>query len=55
LPETAGVVRGKPALRHYWTEALKLLPELHFIIEDVYQVVATVAITCRNEPFPGQE
>ena len=30
LPDTGGVVRGKDALRHYWTTALALLPDLHF-------------------------
>lgn len=30
LPESNGVVHGKEALRHYWTTALALLPDLHF-------------------------
>jgi ketosteroid isomerase-like protein len=27
LPESAGVVRGKPALRTYWTVALQRMPD----------------------------
>src|SRR6476660_1145573 len=30
LPDSDGVVRGKDALRHYWTTALTMLPDLHF-------------------------
>ena len=31
-----GTVRGKDALRAYWSKALGLLPELHFSLIDVY-------------------
>jgi hypothetical protein len=37
LPESGGVVRGKDALRHYWTTALKMLPALHFEVIGVYR------------------
>ena len=37
LPETAGVVRGKAAVRDYWATALKLVPDLHFELIGVYQ------------------
>ena len=30
LSDSLGVMRGKEALRHYWTTALALLPDLHF-------------------------
>lgn len=34
LPETGGVVRGKEALRHYWTSALAGQPGLRFELVD---------------------
>ena len=49
LPETHGVVRGKPALRHYWTVALAHVPDLRFTVEDVYQGIDTVVIAYRNQ------
>jgi len=30
VPETAGVIRGKPELRRYWTVALQSIPDLRF-------------------------
>jgi ketosteroid isomerase-like protein len=48
LPETGGVVAGKDALRHYWTTALKSLPDLHFEIVDVYRGESTLVINYRN-------
>lgn len=49
FPETAGVIRGKPALRSYWTAALARLPDLHFVVEAVYRGIDTVVITYRNQ------
>jgi hypothetical protein len=49
LPETAGVVRGKSALRRYWSTALQRIPDLRFIVEGVYQGVDTIVITYRNQ------
>ncbi len=49
LPDTAGVVHGKVALRHYWTQALQRIPNLRFVVEDVYQGVDTIAIVYRNQ------
>jgi ketosteroid isomerase-like protein len=49
LPETAGVIRGKPALRHYWTQALRHIPNLRFVIEGVYQGIDTIVIVYRNQ------
>jgi ketosteroid isomerase-like protein len=49
LPGTDGVVRGKAAVRHYWTEALKLLPDLHFDVIDVYQGQSLLVINYRNQ------
>ncbi|OBH40825.1 nuclear transport factor 2 family protein [Mycobacterium mantenii] len=49
FPETQGVVRGKAALRQYWTEALARTPNLHFTVEGVYQGIDTIVITYRNQ------
>ena len=48
LPESGGVVCGKDALRHYWTTALKLLPDLHFEVIGVYRGESTLVINYRN-------
>jgi hypothetical protein len=49
LPETAGVIHGKPALRHYWTQALQGIPHLQFVVKSVYQGIDTIVITYRNQ------
>lgn len=48
LPGSQGVVRGKEALRHYWTTALKALPDLHFDVLGVYQGESMLVINYRN-------
>ena len=48
LPDSMGVVRGKEALRHYWTTALALLPDLHFDVVGVYRGESTIVINYRN-------
>ncbi len=48
LPDSKGVVRGKDALRHYWTTALAMLPGLHFDVIGVYQGESTLVINYRN-------
>lgn len=49
LPETAGVVRGKPALRYYWTRALQRIRNLRFVVDAVYEGIDTVVIVYRNQ------
>jgi ketosteroid isomerase-like protein len=49
LPETAGVVRGKTAVRDYWVTALTLFPDLHFELIGVYQGESLLVINYRNE------
>ena len=44
LPDTGGVVRGKDALRQYWTTAFASLPDLHFDIIAVYRGESTLVI-----------
>jgi hypothetical protein len=48
LPDSKGVVRGKDALRNYWTTALTMLPDLHFDVIGVYQGESTLVINYRN-------
>jgi ketosteroid isomerase-like protein len=49
LPETGGVVRGKEALRAYWKEGLRRIPDLHFTVEAVFGGVDTLVIQYRNQ------
>jgi SnoaL-like protein len=49
LPATAGIVLGKAALRDYWTQALQRVPNLRFVVEDVYRGIDTIAIVYRNQ------
>ncbi|WP_261300117.1 nuclear transport factor 2 family protein [Sphingomonas alpina] len=49
LPETRGQVHGKDALRAYWSEGLRRIPDLHFTVEQVFAGVDTVVIQYRNQ------
>jgi ketosteroid isomerase-like protein len=44
-----GVVRGKAALRNYWTFALTRITDLHFEVLGVYAGVNTLVINYRNQ------
>jgi hypothetical protein len=44
-----GVIRGKEALRRYWSEGVRLIPDLHFEVLGVYVGIATVVINYRNQ------
>jgi hypothetical protein len=44
-----GVIRGKEALRNYWAEGIRLIPDLHFEVLALYVGVATVVINYRNQ------
>jgi ketosteroid isomerase-like protein len=48
MPETAGVLNGKDAIRVYWAAGLERIPDLRFTIEAVYTGVDTVVINYRN-------
>jgi ketosteroid isomerase-like protein len=48
VPESAGILRGKPALRAYWSAALARVPDLHFEVLGVYAGVDHVVINYRN-------
>ena len=49
VPKTGGVVRGKAALRDYWTQALSKMDDLHFTVICVYAGVDAVVIHYRNQ------
>jgi hypothetical protein len=44
-----GVFRGKAAIRHYWTTALAMVPELHFEVVRYCIGVDTIVIEYRNQ------
>jgi hypothetical protein len=44
-----GVIRGKVALRSYWSEGLQRNPDLHFEIEGLYCGINTIVIHYRNQ------
>jgi hypothetical protein len=49
VPGSGGVIRGKEALRHYWTEGMRQNPELHFELIGAYFGVNTIAIRFRTQ------
>jgi ketosteroid isomerase-like protein len=49
LDDSDGVIRGKEALRRYWTEALAKVPDLRFELLGVYGGVDAVVIHYRNQ------
>jgi ketosteroid isomerase-like protein len=48
VPEGGGVVRGKAALRDYWTAALSQQANLRFELIAVYSGESTLVINYRN-------
>ena len=48
-PESEGTIRGKHALRRYWTVALQGNPDLRFELLDVYAGIDTVVLHYRNQ------
>ena len=48
VPESGGVVRGKAALRDYWTTAISQQANLHFELIGVYSGEPTLVINYRN-------
>lgn len=49
LADSDGVIRGKAALRDYWTAALAKIPDLRFELLGVYGGVDAVVIHYRNQ------
>jgi len=52
VPESQGVIHGKPALRNYWTAALAQLPDLHFELTSLFAGVDTLLIGFRMNGGP---
>ncbi len=48
VPESGGVVRGKVALRDYWSTALSQQADLQFEVVGVYRGESTLVINYRN-------
>jgi hypothetical protein len=49
VPQTGGIVRGKQALREYWTRAIDRIPVLQFTLLGVYAGLDTIVIRFCNE------
>lgn len=49
LEDSDGVIRGKAALRAYWEEGLRRIPDLRFEVVAVYAGVSTLVINYRNQ------
>ncbi|WP_211588682.1 nuclear transport factor 2 family protein [Allorhizocola rhizosphaerae] len=49
IPESGGVVRGKEALRAYWTQAFSQVPDLRLELVSLFVGVSTVVIGFRNQ------
>ena len=52
VPESGGVVRGKEALRAYWSAALAQVPDLHFELTSLFAGVDSLAIGFRMNGAP---
>lgn len=48
-PRSGGTVRGKGALRRYWTVALEDNPDLNFELIGVYAGIDTIVLHYRNQ------
>lgn len=46
---SAGLIRGKQALRRYWTLGLQMLPDLRFEVVATYVGVDVVVVNYRNQ------
>ncbi|MEP7026848.1 MAG: nuclear transport factor 2 family protein [Actinomycetota bacterium] len=49
LAGSDGVIRGKAALRDYWLEGLRRIPDLKFEVLGVYAGLSTLVINYRNQ------
>ena len=49
VPDSEGVIQGKAALRDYWREGLRRIPNLRCEIEGVYVGVEALVINYRNQ------
>lgn len=44
-----GIIRGKAALRSYWSEGIRLIPDLQFELVGTYLGIDTLVINYRNQ------
>lgn len=49
VPGSGGVIRGRDALRAYWSEGLRRQPDLRFEVEGVYLGIDSLVIHYRNQ------
>ncbi|HWU46663.1 MAG TPA: nuclear transport factor 2 family protein [Humibacter sp.] len=49
VPDCDGVLRGKDAVRAYWQEGLRRIPDLHFELIGVYGGMDAIVINYRNQ------
>lgn len=49
LPESGGKLVGKGAIRDYWATGIRLIPDLHFTVEDVFVGIDHLVILYRNQ------
>jgi hypothetical protein len=49
LGESHEVLRGKAAIRGYWEEGLRRIPDLKFELVDVYAGIDVIVINFRNQ------
>ncbi|QDF37429.1 nuclear transport factor 2 family protein [Bradyrhizobium symbiodeficiens] len=47
--DASGTVRGKAALRSYWSKALGLIPNLHFTVIELFVSPDSVVVFYENE------
>jgi hypothetical protein len=46
---SAGIIRGKAALRDYWREGLRRIPDLRFELLGIYLGQTTLVLNYRNQ------
>ena len=49
VPESGGRLVGKTAIRDYWTTGIRLIPNLHFTIEEVFVGIDHLVILYKNQ------
>ena len=49
IPDSKGKLQGKQALRTYWSQALALVPDLHFSLLGIYAGVDSLVIHYQNQ------
>ena len=52
VPESGGILRGKQALRAYWSAALAQVPDLHFELTSLFAGVDSLLIGFRMNGGP---